>query len=178
MVCDNGQYSCGIDVNFKNVFDTVNNNILLGKLVHYGVGEIENNWLQNYLTNRKQHVIVSGQTSDKAFTEFRVSKSSLLGLLLSLIFINDLKQAMKYSRVHQFADKTNLLLVDNSLKKIKKNIKHDLNLLTTWLKANRIYINTSKTEILLFIPKYKRDKTTHLNFRIIGQYILQTTQLK
>ena len=178
MVCDNGQYSCGIDVNFKKVFGTVNNNILLGKLVHYGVREIENNWLKNYLTNRKQHVTVSGQTSDKAFIEFRVSKSSLLGPLLSLIFINDLKQAIKYSRVHQFADKTNLLLVDNSLKKIKKNIKNDLNLLTTWLKANRIYINTSKTEILLFIPKYKRDKTKHLNFRIIGQYIPQTTQVK
>ena len=120
MVCDNGQYSCGIYVNFKKVFDTVNGDILLGKLVHYGVRGIENNWLKNYLTNRKQHVTVSGQTSDKAFIEFRVPKGSLLGQLLSLIFINDLKQAMKYSRVHQFADKTNLLLVDNSLKKIKK----------------------------------------------------------
>ena len=35
--CDNGQYACGIYVDFNKVFDTVNHNILLGKLAHYKV---------------------------------------------------------------------------------------------------------------------------------------------
>ena len=116
--CDNGQYACGIYVDFKKAFDTVNHNILLDKLSHYGVREIENNWFKTYLTNRKQHVTVSGQTSDNALIEFGVPQGSFLGSLLFLIYINDLNQAIQLSRVHYFADDTILLLQDNSLKKI------------------------------------------------------------
>ena len=64
--CENGQYACEIYVNHKKAFDTVNHNILLAKLVHYGVRGIENNWFKTYVINRKQHVTVSGQISDKA----------------------------------------------------------------------------------------------------------------
>ena len=121
---------------------------------------------------------MSGQKSDNALIESEVPQGSVLGPLLFLIYINDLNQAMKFSRVHHFADDTNLLLVDNSLKKIKKNINHDLKLLTAWLRANRISLNTSKTEIFLFRPKSKRNITKHLNFRISGKYISRKTQVK
>ena len=90
-----------------------------------------------------------------------------MGPLLFFIYINDLNQAIKFSRVHQFADNTNLLLADNSLKKIN-----------TLTRANRISLNTSKTEILLFRPKSKGNITKQLNFRISVQYIPQTTQVK
>ena len=42
--CDNGQYASGIYVDFKKAFNTINHNILLDKLAHYGVWGIENNW--------------------------------------------------------------------------------------------------------------------------------------
>ena len=176
--CDNGPYACGIYVDFEKTFDTVNHNILLGKLAHYGVRGIANNWFKTYLTNRKQHVTVSGQKSDNALIEFGVPQGSVLGPLLFLIFINDLSQAIKFSRARHFADDTNLLLVDNPLKKINKHINLDLKLITTWLRANTISLNTSKTEILLFRPKSKRNITKHLNFRISGQYIPRKTKVK
>ena len=156
----------------------LDHNTLLDKLAHYGVREIENNWFKTYLTNRKQHVTVSGQTSDNALIEFGVPQGSVLGPLLFLIYINDLNQAIKFSRVHHFADDTNLLLVDNSLKKRSKHINHDLKLLTAWLRANRISLNTSKIKILLFRPKSKRNITKHLNFTISVHYISQITQIK
>ena len=121
---------------------------------------------------------MSGQTSDNALIDFGVPQGSALGPLLFLIYINDLNQAIKFSRVHHFADDTNLLLVDNSLKSTNKHINHDLKLLTIWLRASRISLNTSKTEILLFIPKSKRNITKHLNLRISGQYIPRTTQVQ
>ena len=80
--CDNGQYACGIYVDFKKAFDTVNHNILLDKSAHYGVRGIENNWFKTNLTNRKRHVTVSGQTSDSALIEFGVPQGSVLGPLL------------------------------------------------------------------------------------------------
>ena len=66
----------------KKAFDTVHHNILLDKLAHYGVWGIENNWFKTYLTNRKQHVTVSGQKSDNALIEFGVPQGSVLGPLL------------------------------------------------------------------------------------------------
>ena len=120
---------------------------------------------------------MSGQKSDNVLIEFGVQQGSVLGPLLFLIHINDLNEAIKFSRVHHFPEDTNLLLVDNSLKKINKHISHNLNFLTAWLTANRS-LNTSKTEILLFRPKSKRNITKHLNVRISGQYIPQKTQVK
>ena len=112
--CDNGQYACEIYVDFKKAFGIVNHKILLDKLAHYRVSGIENNWFKTYLTDRKQHATVSGQKSDNALIEFGVPQGSVLGPLLFLIYINDLNQAIKFSRVHHFAEDTNLLLVDNS----------------------------------------------------------------
>ena len=105
--CDNDQYACRIYVDFKKVFHTVNHNILLDKLAHYGVRAIENNWFKTYLTNRKQHATVSGQKSDNGLIEFGIPQGSVLGPLLFLIYINELNQAIKFSRVHHFADDTN-----------------------------------------------------------------------
>ena len=101
--CDNGQFACGIYVDFKKAFDTVHCNILLEKLTHYGVKGIENNWFKTYLTNRKQHVTVSGQTSKNALIEFGVPQGTVLSPLLFLIYIKDLNEAIKFSRVHHFA---------------------------------------------------------------------------
>ena len=62
------------------------------------------------------------------------------------------------------------------LKKINKHINHDLKLLTARLRANQISLSTSKTEILLFRRKSKRNITKHRNFIISGQYIPRKTE--
>ena len=46
--------------------------------------------------------------------------------------MNDLSKAIKFSTVHHFADETNLVLSDKSLKKVNKHINYDLKLLNTW----------------------------------------------
>ena len=85
-----------------------------------------------------------------------------------MIFIYDLNLSVTSSKVHYFADDTNLLLINKSLKKINSLINHDLALLVQWLRANKISLNTSKTEIIIFRPKHKII-TKYLNFRISGE---------
>ena len=79
-----------------------------------------------------------------------VPQGSVLGPLLFLIYINDLNSAIKYCRVQHFADDTNLLISNKSPKVIQKYINLDLKNLCKWLRANKISLNTSKTELLVF----------------------------
>ena len=67
-----------------------------------------------------------------------------------LIYINDLNKSIKYSTTHHFADDTNLLVVNKSIKKLQKQVNLDLKYLCKWLKANKISLNASKTEILIW----------------------------
>ena len=95
---------------------------------------------------------------------------SVLGLLLFVLFINDLYQPVEFSSVHHFADDTNLLVIESSLNKINK---HQYGLKANcvdWIRANKLSLNASKTEIMIFKARNKTI-TKHLNFRIIGQKI-------
>ena len=87
-----------------------------------------------------------------------VPQGSVLGPLLFLIYINDLHNTIKYSSMYYFADDTNLLYSKTSLKRINKYINHDLRLIVHWLCANRISLNFSKIEVVLFQPKSKKKK--------------------
>ena len=100
-------------------------------------------WWGSIHFNRSERVISHG-----------VSQGSVLGPLLFIIFINDLK-SVKNSKVHHYADNTNLLLTEKSLRKINKQGNQDLALICRWLRANKISTNTSKTEIIIFRPKQK-----------------------
>ena len=117
-----------------------------------------------------------------------VPQGSVLGPLLFLIYINDLHNAIKYSKVHHFADDTNLLVSDMSIKVIQKRINLDLKYLCKWLKANKIALNASKTEVVIFRNinkpimhnKTNEDKKSifETKIKIDGKRIIPTTHVK
>ena len=72
---------------------------------------------------------------------YGVPQGSVLGPLLFLLYINDLSKSIKFCTTHHFADDTNLLYIDKSLKKIQKYVNYDLKFLCKWLKANKISLN-------------------------------------
>ena len=98
-----------------------------------------------------QSVTVSGFKSKLKRIAHRVPQSSVLGPLLFLIYVNDLSNAIAYADVNLFADDT--MLFHTSWKSLTKIVNIDLKLLTQWLNANKIALNCSKTELLIFKPK-------------------------
>ena len=128
------------------------------------MGLVANKWYQSFLKDRKQFTSVLGSKS--AEKTYGTPQGSVLGALLSILFINDLHKAAEFNSVHHFADDTNL--IDKSLKKINKHINRDLNLTVDWIRANKLSLNASKTQIVLFKPRNKKI-TKQLNFRVSGE---------
>ena len=75
--CDRGLYACGIYLDLKKAFDTVNHKILLSKLNHYGICGIANDWFKSFLANRTQYTNINGSNSSPEKVMYGVHFCSL-----------------------------------------------------------------------------------------------------
>ena len=83
-----GNIGCGIFVDLKKAFDTVEHDILLAKLEHCDIRDMTNNWFKSYLFNRKQFVSINGHVSNQTSVKYGVPQGSVLDPLLLLIYVN------------------------------------------------------------------------------------------
>ena len=110
--CDSGKFACGVFLDFQKAFDTVNHDILLKKLEHYGIRNKSNKWLRSFLEGRKQHTTINKTRSSDKLISNGVPQGWILGPILFILFINNFHKAVDLSTVHHFADDTNLLLTE------------------------------------------------------------------
>ena len=76
---DAGAFSCGVLIDLKKAFDTVDHRILLHKLDFYGFGDITNVWFRSYLQDRTQITVIDRRSSNKSLVTYGVAESSVLG---------------------------------------------------------------------------------------------------
>ena len=77
-----------------------------------------------------------------------VPQGSVLGPLFFILYINDLKNCLKYSKSYIFADDTAMNISHTSLKFLKKRLNIDLKLLYHWLSANQIKLKVAKDNLV------------------------------
>ena len=164
---DNRKSAVGIFVDFQKAFDTVNHDILLKKLDNYGIRGNTLNWFKTYLIGRKQFVTINGYNSSETTLNHGVPQGSVLGPLLFLLYINDLHICIKNCITYHFADDTNFLCTGKSFKKIQKLVNNDLKRLVSWLLANKISLNKTKTELIIFRKPGDTIPENH-NFKLNG----------
>ena len=174
---DKGNFACALFIDLEKAFDTVDHSILSAKLLHYGIRGTALNLFSSYLKNRKQFVSVSGANSETSNNKHGVPQGSVLGPLLFLIYINDLHRTIWHGKVYHFADDTNLLHVHKSIKSLQHKCQSDINHLRFWLQANKISINASKTEYIIFTPKRKKP-ASNFKLKINGHRLNSSKKIK
>ena len=146
---DHGSVNAVLFLDLKKAFDTVDHEILLGKLNSYGINGVAGNWFRSYLSERKQKCFVNGHLSTNRLLRCGVPQGTILGPLLFLIYINDLPNCLSHSRARMYADDTHLTYASNDIDGIDHHFNEDLAKVSEWLVANRLTLNQSKTEFML-----------------------------
>ena len=137
-------------LDLSKAFDTINHDILLHKLYHYGVRGNALEWFRNYLSERNQFVHFKSSDSSINIIECGVPQGSVLGPLLFIIYINDLEYCLKQVNSILFADDTTVYHSGDNINIVKAELDSDLEMLSDWFKANKLSLNISKSNFLYF----------------------------
>ena len=143
---------CSIFLDLAKAFNTVNHEILLKKLNTYGIRGNALKLLSSFLVNRKQCTTVNGQKSNFSVVDSGVPQGSTLGPLLFLIYINDLPLHTNL-RVRLFADDACLSFESDNAVLLEEKVNFELNKVNEWLNENKLFLNSSKSNFLIFTKK-------------------------
>ena len=152
-----GKIPANVYIDLSKAFDTLTFDILLYKLKYYGVTDTALDLMKSCLTNRKQYVIFDGCQSEHTEIYTGVPQGSILGPLFFCIYINDLITVSDRLNFLMYADDTTIYFNLEDFSNIFKetDINNELEKVNTWLKLNKLSLNTQKAKLMLFHRKQK-----------------------
>ena len=140
---------------FQKAFDTVPHNRLLELLSHYGINEPILSWVRDFLTDRKQQVVVNGCKSAILDVISGVPQGSVLGPLLFIIYINSMVEKAGSTELFLYADD---LKIYNEIKSVEdaELLQQDLDRLYDWTRYSLLRFHPDKCVTMRIMSKTKK----------------------
>lgn len=152
---DNGKEVRAVFCDVSKAFDRVWHRGLLCKLSSVGISGNLLSWFGNYLSNRKQRVVLNGSSSRWLDVNAGVPQGSILGPLLFLIYINDIVENIQ-APIKLFADDTTLYIIVDTPMNAFRTLQNDLLVVQEWASKWLVDFNPNKTESLVVSKKVNK----------------------
>ena len=137
-------------LDLSKAFDTVDHVLMLHKLHLFGFSPSSIALIKDYLSNRFNITKFGDCSSSPKLVEVGIPQGSILGVILFIIFINDMCHLDISSNLTLFADDTTMIYSHKSISICLKTLSSDLAVIEKWLKHNRLILNLKKTNAMLF----------------------------
>jgi hypothetical protein len=169
---DKGDITFGFFLDIRKAFDSINHEILLRKLDHYGFRGHASKFITSYLSNRKQFTVVNDTNSQTHCINYGVPQGSILGPLFFLLFINDLPNAANEATVRLFADDTAIFLSGHETQRLTEQAQIVISKIQTWYLLNRLELSIDKSQFVLF------HKPNHPSVNLITEFKIGESIIK
>ena len=160
-----------IYLDFQKAFRNVQHQRLVLKLKSHGMGNSIINWIEQWLTDRKQRVVVDGEVSSWKSVLSGVPQGSVLGPILCLVYINDSEEGVTGS-ILIFADYTKLFRKTNE-NGDKQTLQDDIDELLKWSEKWQMLFNFWKCKCL-----HNEPGNTGMNYEMGGTILSKTVKEK
>ena len=172
---ENGEHTISVFLDLSKAFDTLEYSTLFKKLEIYGIRGTALDWFKSYLTNREMRTkcIINDKVcySDKKNITYGAPQGSCLGPLIFLIFCNDLHLNLEFTKCILFADDTTIYCRNKNVQLLIASIKHDLEIINDWFKANKLTLNKKKSVSIFFNSKTKEKLQIPDGLKLENSYI-------
>ena len=143
---DNSKAVDVIYLDFQKAFDKVPHKRLISKVKAHGITGNLCKWMEDWLSNRKQRVVINGKSSEWINVHSGVPQGSVLGPILFIIYINDIDEGIT-CKISKYADDTKIANKVNSETQ-RQHIQKDLDTLMDWSKKWQMNFNLDKCHVL------------------------------
>ena len=163
------KYTGCLFVDFSRAFDTIDHNILAEKLKMYGLDEMSQKFMLEYMACRKQTTTVNGFSSSQAQVTYGTAQGSILGPLIFILYVNDIFQSLGHDNsIHMYADDTLLTCRASDIDTVTEKAQIIFQRMSLWCEINKLSINTDKTKYMVI----RHTKPPHEpNFTVQGNNI-------
>ena len=163
---DNRYLSPLVLLDLSAAFDTVNHEILVSRLKSvFRVSDAALSWFVSYMSNRYQSVCINGVVGDRNPLTCGVPQGSVLGPLLFSLYTAPLGKLIQGCDIkyHLYADDTQLYTSCHpmDISKALRNLEICIETISKWMFLNRLKLNQSKTEFIIFGSKPNLQSINH-----------------